>query len=179
VTLQFLTKPDKDSTPLRAGDVDVETGVIDEGTAPELRAVPLFQDRWIGVVRVGHTLTQGTDLTASYGDLGHILVLRRGLRSDEIDEAALSAGMKRKVATVVSGFSTALALACKTDLVATVPERHTGGLRDGLHSFTLPFEVMPFTISMLWHPRMDGDAAHRWLRGCIRSVCVDRPSERS
>jgi hypothetical protein len=22
-------------------------------------------------------------------------------------------------------------------------------------------------VSMLWHPRMDGDAAHRWLRGCV------------
>jgi DNA-binding transcriptional LysR family regulator len=179
VTLQFLTKPDKDSTPLRAGEVDVETGVLDEGTAPELRVVPLFRDRWIGVVRADHVLAQGTDFTAKYGGLDHILVLRRGLRSDEIDEAALSAGMKRRVATVVSGFSTALALARKTDLVATVPERHTEGLRDGLHSFDLPFEMVPFTISMLWHPRMDGDAAHRWLRGCIRSVCAERSGERA
>lgn len=178
VTLQFLTKPDKDSTPLRAGEVDVETGVLDEGTAPELRVVPLFRDRWIGVVRAGHALVQGADFTAKYGGLGHILVLRRGLRSDEIDEAALSAGMKRRVATVVSGFSTALALARKTDLVATVPERHTEGLRDGLHSFDLPFGMVPFTISMLWHPRMDGDAAHRWLRGCIRSVCAERSGGR-
>lgn len=174
VTLQFLTKPDKDSTPLRSGEVDLETGVVDEGTAPELRAVPLFRDRWIGVVGAGHAPAKRTDFTSEYGRLGHILVLRRGLRGDEIDDAALSVGMRRRVATVVSGFSTALALARKTDLVATVPERHTEGLRDGLLSFDLPFEVVPFTISMLWHPRMDGDAAHRWLRGLIRSVCVDR-----
>lgn len=178
VTLQFLTKPDKDSAPLRAGEVDVETGVVDEATAPELRAVPLFRDRWIGVVRAEKGPTQSRNFTAEYGDLGHIIILRRGLRSDGIDEAAHIAGMKRRVATAVSGFSTALALARKTDLVATVPERHTEGLREGLHSFDLPFEVVPFTISMLWHPRMDGDAAHRWLRGCIRSVCAGRSGER-
>lgn len=56
VTLQFLAKPDKASAPLREGEVDIETGVIDATTAPELRALPLFEDRWIGVVRAGHPL---------------------------------------------------------------------------------------------------------------------------
>jgi DNA-binding transcriptional LysR family regulator len=30
------------------------------------------------------------------------------------------------------------------------------------------------TISLLWHPRLDADPAHRWLRGCIRDVCAER-----
>jgi len=25
---------------------------------------------------------------------------------------------------------------------------------------------------MLWHPRMDADPAHRWLRDCVRQVCA-------
>jgi DNA-binding transcriptional LysR family regulator len=75
-------------------------------------------------------------------------------------------------ATVVSGFSTALALVRETELIATVPDRHTPGLRRGLHSFELPFRIAPFTISMLWHPRMDGDQGHRWLRAQVRTVCA-------
>ena len=39
------------------------------------------------------------------------------------------------------GAATALALARATDLIASVPERHTGNLRDGLHSFALPVPV--------------------------------------
>ncbi|MEO6298210.1 MAG: hypothetical protein ABIV25_13025, partial [Paracoccaceae bacterium] len=66
----------------------------------------------------------------------------------------------------------------ETQLVATVPERHTEGLRRGMYRFALPVEVPAFTISMLWHPRMDGDLAHRWLRTCVRSVCTARPNER-
>jgi hypothetical protein len=27
---------------------------------------------------------------------------------------------------------------------------------------------------MLWHPRLDADPAHRWLRGCVRDACVKR-----
>lgn len=172
VTLHFLTKPDKDSAPLREGEVDLETGVVDAGTAPELRARPLFQDRWIGVVRAGHPLTLGQMTPHRFADGSHVLVLRRGLHSQEIDEALRQAGLERRISTVVNGFSTALALARDTDLVATVPERHTEGLRKGLCSFDLPIELTSFAVSMLWHPRMDGDPAHRWLRGCVRSVCM-------
>lgn len=172
VRLQFLTKPDKDSAPLREGDVDLETGVIDAGTAPELRAVPLFRDRWIGVVRGDHPLAIGHVAAESFATSGHVHVLRRGLHSNEVDEAARLAGLERRIVTVVSGFSTALALVRETDLIATVPDRHTLGLRKGLHSFELPFEIAPFTISMLWHPRMDGDQAHRWLRAQVRTACA-------
>jgi DNA-binding transcriptional LysR family regulator len=53
-----------------------------------------------------------------------------------------------------------------------VPERHTGNLRAGLHSFALPFPVRGITVSMLWHPRLHADPAHRWLRACVRAACA-------
>lgn len=172
VTLQFLSKSDKDASPLRAGEVDLETGVVDPQTAPELRALSLFEDRWIGVVRDGHPLGQGSISAERYAGAGHVVVVRRGLHGGDIDEAVRAAGFERRVVTLVNGFSTALALARDTQLVATVPERHTEGLRRGMHSFALPVAIPPFTVSMLWHPRMDGDLAHRWLRSCLRSVCA-------
>jgi DNA-binding transcriptional LysR family regulator len=174
VTLQFLTKPDKESAPLREGEVDIETGVIDAQTAPEMRALPLFEDRWVGVVRLDHSLAKGTMTAERFAACGHVMVVRRGLHSREIDEAVRVAGLERRIATVVNGFAAALALARETQLVATVPERHTEGLRRGMYCFALPIEIPAFTISMLWHPRMDGDLAHRWLRGCVRSVCGTR-----
>jgi DNA-binding transcriptional LysR family regulator len=85
-------------------------------------------------------------------------------------------GRKRHIATTVGGFSAALALARHSDLIATVPERHTGNLRTGMHSFPLPFPMPAFTVSMLWHPRMDGDAAHRWLRGCVLEAVQQLPA---
>jgi DNA-binding transcriptional LysR family regulator len=73
--------------------------------------------------------------------------------------------------TIGSGFSTALALTRASDLIATVPERRTGHLRDGMHSFPLPFSTAEITVSLLWHPRLGADPAHRWLRECVREVC--------
>jgi DNA-binding transcriptional LysR family regulator len=55
-----------------------------------------------------------------------------------------------------------------------VPERHTGKLRAGMHSFPLPVALPEITVSLLWHPRMDADPAHRWLRRCVREVCAGK-----
>ena len=30
------------------------------------------------------------------------------------------------------------------------------------------------TVSLLWHPRLDADLAHHWLRGCVRDACAVR-----
>ena len=67
----------------------------------------------------------------------------------------------------------ARALVRASDLIASVPERHTGCLRDGMHSFPLPFATPEITVSLLWHPRMDGDPAHCWLRRCLRDACAE------
>ena len=175
VRLRFVQKSDKESAPLRDGTVDLETGVIGRTTGPEVRTQALFHDRFIGVVREGHPLTQGEMTPDRYAAARHVLVSRRGLDHGPIDEALRPFGLKRETTVTVGGFSAALALARGSDLVASVPERHTASLRAGLHGFPLPFPAPEVTVSLLWHPRQDGDPAHRWLRGCVREVCADRP----
>jgi DNA-binding transcriptional LysR family regulator len=172
VRLRFVPKPDKDSAPLRDGTVHLETGVVGKSTGPEVRAQALFRDRFIGVVRQDHPLSLGKITTAGYAAGRHVSVSRHGPDHGPIDDALEQAGLARDIVTTVSGFSAALALARGSDLIASVPERHTGNLRAGMHSFPLPFAVPDFTVSLLWHPRFDGDAAHRWLRGLVRDACA-------
>lgn len=172
VRLRFIQKPDKDSGPLRGGTVDMETGVVEKTTAPELCVQALFRDRYIGVVRKGHPLTKGKITASRYATGRHIFVSREGGDRGPIDEALKPFGLEREIVSIVGGFATALALARGSDLIASVPERHTGTLRAGMHSFSLPVSTPEFTVSLLWHPRLDADPAHRWLRGCIRDVCA-------
>ena len=172
VRLIFVQKPDKDSAPLRGGTVDLETGVVDKSTAPELRVQALFRDRYIGVVRKGHPLSKGKIKPTRYVSGRHISVSREGLDKGPIDEALKPFGLERNIVTIVGGFSTALGLARSSDLIASVPERHTGNLRTRMHSFSLPVPTPEFTVSLLWHPRLDADPAHRWLRRCVRDVCA-------
>lgn len=172
VRLRFLSKPDQDIDALRDGTVDLETGVVGKTTGPEVHAQALFRDRFIGVVRKGHALSKGRITTARYASGRHVVISRRGIESGPIDEALKALGVERNVTTIVSGFATALALARHCDLIASVPERHTGNLRAGMHSFPLPVVVPEITVSQLWHPRLHADPAHRWLRGCLREVCA-------
>ena len=175
VRLRFMQKPNKDSAPLRDGTVDLETGVVGTTMGPELRAQALFRDRFIGVVRAGHGLSQGEVTPARYAAAQHIFASRRGLDKGAVDEALAALGLERQIATIVDGFSTAVALARASDLVATVPERHTGILRAGMCSFSLPLALPAFTVSLLWHPRMHAEPSHRWLRACVRDVCAIDP----
>lgn len=174
VRLRFVTKADKDSAPLRDGPVDLETGVVTPSTGPELRTQALFRDRFVGVVRRGHALSRSAITPERYAAARHVLVARRGQDRTPVDEALAALGLRREVAVIVGGYSAALALVRAGGLVASVPERHTEGLRSGLQVFELPLPLQPFTVAMLWHPRLEADPAQRWLRGCVREVCAQR-----
>ncbi len=171
VRLRFLPKPMQDNAPLRDGTVDLETGVVVSTTGPELRAQALFRDRFVGVVRADHPLSRAKMTSARYAGARHVLVSRHNRDTGLIDPLLEKLNLDRTIATIVTGFSSALFLARNSDLVATVPERHTGVLRVGMHTFPLPFAVPEITVSLLWHPRMEADPAHRWLRGLVLEIC--------
>ncbi|MER9326448.1 LysR family transcriptional regulator [Mesorhizobium sp. M0488] len=171
VRLRFAPKSDKDVMSLREAAIDLEIGVAG-ATGPEMRIQALFRDRFIGAVRAGHPLSRGVVTAERYAAGRHITVSRRGREKGPIDEALNLLGLQRNVACMVSGFSAALAMASASDLIASVPERHTQSARAGMHRFPLPVATVEVTISMLWHPRLDADPAQRWLRGCVREVCA-------
>lgn len=172
VRLCFMEKPDKASVSLRNGTVDLETGVVGNATGPEIRAQALFRDRFIGVVQLGHELSQGEVTPSRYASGKHIGISRQGLDRGPIDEALMLLGLEREIVTIVSSFSTALTLARTSNLVASVPERQTENLRTGMYSFALPVAMPEITVSLLWHPRFDADPAHRWLRGLVLDTCA-------
>ncbi|WP_426106124.1 LysR family transcriptional regulator [Massilia sp. TSP1-1-2] len=172
VHLRFVQKPDKDGAALRDGAADLETGVIDNTTEAHMRTRALFSDRFIGVVRAGHPLCQGKLSAARYAQGRHVGLSMGGQYKGAVDAALAALGLARDVVATVGGFSSALALARGSDLVATVPTRHTGMLRDGMHSFALPVDLPDMTVSLLWHPRLDADQAHRWLRALLADCCA-------
>ncbi|MGY2228719.1 LysR family transcriptional regulator [Pseudomonas tolaasii] len=174
VRLRFVNKTDKDYALLREGSVDLVIGVVDPDASPEILTQALFRDRLVGVVRSGHSLSRGAVTAQRFAQGRHVYVSRRGLDRGQIDEALEAKGLTRDISTIVAGFATAIALARDTDLIASVPERYTAHQREGLHSFVLPVAIPTFTVAMLWHPRLDADLAHRWLRGCLREVCAQQ-----
>ncbi|RKP43434.1 LysR family transcriptional regulator [Trinickia fusca] len=172
VRLRFAAKPDKSGAMLRDGIADLEIGVV-SNMAPELRIQALFRDRFVGVVRAGHPLAEGEITPERYAAFRHVSVSRRGHPFGPIDDALRDLDLKRTVSMIVPSFPAALALARSTELVANVPERQTEPARAGMFTFRLPVATPDVTVSQIWHPRLEGDCAHRWLRTCLRRVCSD------
>lgn len=179
VRLHFVPKPEKTATQLREGAVDLEIGVLGE-MGPEIRMQALFRDRFVGVVRKGHPLAKARKVTAKrYVSFGHVVASRRGRGTGPVDDALAALGLERTIVAVVPSFPAALAVAQASDLIALVPASFMGVRSDArglasassIHAFELPVATGKITVSQLWHPRLEVDPAHRWLRQRVLAVC--------
>lgn len=180
VCLRFAPKIEKNSRYLREGLVDLEVGVVGN-MGPEIRLQALFRDHFVGVVRAGHPLLSEPAITAArYASYGHVVASRRGQSHGPVDDALAELGLARRVASVVPGFPAALAVAKASDLIALLPASYLPGQSSdrpesaGLRVFELPFPAEVITISQMWHPRLDAEPAHRWLRQLVRRVCREQ-----
>ena len=177
VRLRFAPKPDKDVLPLREGRIDLEIGVRGV-SAPEIRSRLLFRDTFVGVARIGHSLFVDGDINlARYAACRHVVASRRGILRGPVDDALEQLGYQRNVSVVVPGFPDALEIVRQSDLVTHVPRsclaalsKETAGI-SGLKLFPLPVQTPEIAIAAMWHPRLDADPAHRWLRDIMQSVC--------
>jgi len=175
VRLRFVPKPDKDVGALREGLVDLEIGVLGK-SGPEIRVQTLFRDHFVCAVREGHPLLRTGKITAKrYAAYGHVVASRRGIESGPVDQALGALGLARTVVAVVPSFRAALSVASVSDLLALVTDSFFNATqgdqtRSGfakVRSFPLPIRTEAITVSQMWHPRLDADPAHRWLRGLV------------
>jgi DNA-binding transcriptional LysR family regulator len=179
VRLHFAPKPDKDVGALREGLVDLEIGVLGK-SGPEVLLQALFRDHFVGAVRDVHPLLGKGKITPQrYSGFGHVVASRRGFANGPVDEALAALGLTRTVVAVVPSFRAALSVASVSDLVALVTNSFFNATQGHqaksspvvVRSFPLPVRTEAITVSQMWHPRLDADPAHRWLRGLVLATC--------
>ena len=171
--LRFAPKPDKNADPLREALIDLEIGVLG-AFAPEVRTQLIFRDRFVGAARTGHALLAAPVTPERYASCKHVVASRRGAFAGPVDEALAELGLRRETVVVVPGFSHALRIARRSDLIALVPKSSfdvVDPLMEGLSVFDLPVQTPDIAISALWHPRMNGDPGHRWFRDIVMATC--------
>lgn len=167
VRLRFAPKPDKQIQPLRDARIDLDIGVMADGGG-ELRGQTLFEDRYVGVVRAGHPLLDLETITAEhYAGSGHVVFSTGPQFTGPVDTALAECGLARKINLVVPSFPAVIAVAQASDLVGLVPRSYCQGIGSRVAIFELPVATPGFVITQTWHPRMDADPVHRWLRALI------------
>jgi len=86
------------------------------------------------------------------------------------DRHLAAIGEKRRCPLVVAQHTVAMRVAAVTDMIATVPRRMA--LLEAPKKVTKilegPAALGSFKYVMIWHQRMQTDAAHIWLRSIIR-----------
>lgn len=157
---------------LRDRSVDLEITVLKD-TGPEVFKQQLFNDRYVGVATTKHPIFKAKTISPrSFTRYGHISASRRGLTHGPIDHALAVLGLKRDVAIVTPDFQSALATVSASQLIGAIPLSVASLARKSmaLRLFELPVPTPTIEVSQVWHPRSNGDAAHKWLRQHVRDV---------
>lgn len=163
--LRFLPNAVDDAERLRSGESDLAVGIYAE-LPPELRTRPLITDRLVCVLRRDHPAARKRLSLDQYVALEHVQVAPRGQPGGYVDDMLAERGLSRRVARAVPYFQVGLELVAGSDRVLTVSERIARKLAPALDLVVLepPLPLLPFTLSMVWHPRFDGDRGHAWVR---------------
>jgi DNA-binding transcriptional LysR family regulator len=174
VTLRFMPALPEDATALREGTVDIGVGVFPT-LSPAFRTQTLFEERLACVVRRGHPeVAQGRLTLKRFLAMNHVLVAPRGRPGGPVDDALRERGLSRVVYRSVPYFFTALDYVSRSDAIVTISERLALDYaeRFGLWVLPPPLPLPPYAISQVWHPRVDRDPAHVWLRQLIARVAI-------
>lgn len=155
---------------VRRGEADLAVGDF-SGAGLDLCRAPLYDDRWVCVVRSDHPLARAPSARA-FAALPHLIVSPTGGRRGLVDVALERIGLERRVPLAVPHFATALAVVQATDHVLTTHGRLIEAHPLQLRAFSPPVALPPIVVSMLWHPRTDPDPVHRWFRGVVSRVAA-------
>jgi DNA-binding transcriptional LysR family regulator len=161
---------------LDAGTVDL---LIYGRPAPEgYRSHHLFTDRFVCVVATGHPLAQRSSVSLSqYLRWPHLLV---DIGQPAIDQALQARGISRRIAASMPYHMLAASILPGTELVLTVPARLVAHFTDPstIHVFDAPSGLGEPQFYTVWHPRLDTDLSHSWLRDVIATVTTPKPTHR-
>ena len=129
----------------------------------------LFDDTFVCAVRAGHPTVKRTLSLERYVALSHVLIAPRGDPGSAVDTALAKLGLSRRIALRTHTFGAAPLIVAQTDYVLTGPRSMLVPMaeRVGLRLFAPPFELPGFGVYSAWHPRVQHDPAHRWLRALL------------
>jgi DNA-binding transcriptional LysR family regulator len=153
------------------GQVDLVLHIDDGLLHSHFRSERLYREDWICAVahdsRFGDRLSLKQYLAAS-----HIIVATYAGVQTIPDKQLAAVGAKRASYIRLPYFGVALQSLPGTELVLTVTSGMSSVIRGNreLRIVKAPIELHAFHFLMAWHPRLNSDPRHVWLREAMRST---------
>jgi DNA-binding transcriptional LysR family regulator len=159
---------------VRHGSVDLTFAANVVDAPPPLQSQTIFDEEFVCVVDARHPLKRAPTLD-QYLRSEHVSVsIRDGLQVTP-DKPLAMMGYTRRCAIFVPYHETAIRCVQGTQLVATIPKLLMAdvGAASRVRVLKAPREIRSFRYVMTWHPRVNTDAAHTWLRATMRRIGAD------
>ncbi|NUQ28782.1 MAG: LysR family transcriptional regulator [Acidobacteriaceae bacterium] len=156
---------------VRHGSVDLTFAAsIVEAPSP-LQSQTIFDEEFVCVVDAKYPSKKAMRLE-QYLQAEHICVSIQGGIQVAPDKPLAAKGYKRQIAVHVPYFEAAVRCVAGTKLMATVPKKFMAAAisNPAIKILKPPAEISTFRYVMTWHPRLNTDAAHTWLRATMREI---------
>ncbi|UTY56082.1 LysR family transcriptional regulator [Massilia sp. erpn] len=172
--LRFVPEGDIDDGALREGRIDLYISATRDFGA-DIKVQTLFNTTFVGLAREDHAIFDAPIDPARLVAYDHISVSRRGRAYGPTATMLAEHKLQQRVALIAPNFHSAIFALADSDLVLPLLPRamlhNIEKLGMKLRHFELPLPLTPVTIVQAWHPRLDNDHAHRWLRQTIKQTC--------
>jgi DNA-binding transcriptional LysR family regulator len=150
---------------LARGRIDLAI-TIPEFAMSDLPSRLLYRERYVVAVRPQHPLARRATMTVErLCNYDHVLVSPTGGSFEgPADQALARLRLRRNVRYSVPSFLLVPEILKADNLVALIPSRLVHKNDKRLVVLKPPVEVPGFDVIAVWHPRVDKDMGHRWLR---------------
>lgn len=155
---------------LDVGTVELALDTLTEG-GDRFKCIGLLEDDYVVIMSGDHPVADEPTLSVEHiGELPHITITSARDDTQFVDDALAQHGLVRQVWTKVPLHSV-LSILVGSKALAVVPRRVAASFitPSPLIMRPLPFHSPRVSLSMMWHRRLDDDAAHRWLRATLRA----------
>ena len=163
-----------DDEALNEGRIDLAISATHHFSA-DIKVQQLFSCPFVGLAREGHPIFEQAMTPQRFAGFDHISVSRRGRARGPIDAVLAELNLERRVLFTTPTFYSAIFALADSDLILPLmPQlllRTLEPLGLKLKAFELPIALQPVEICQAWHPRLDNDHAHRWLRRTLKNLC--------
>jgi DNA-binding transcriptional LysR family regulator len=162
---------------------DLEKGRLDlafnadDGTAPaHFSKEIIFETDFVCVVSRRSSFKRAITLK-QYLAAEHVAIHVIGGIQTPVQKHLAAIGEKRRCPFVVAHHTVAMRVASVTNMIATVPRTMAvlESLNKEIRLLDAPAVLGKLKIVMTWHPRMQTDSAHVWLRSTTRELAKHLP----
>jgi DNA-binding transcriptional LysR family regulator len=166
VTFEFLTPFAHEENILAKGGADLMVAPEDV-VLSTYSSVPLISDELVCIADANNEEV-GEELSfEQFNSMGHVSVGFARVSLQSIEHWLIETfGTNRKIEIITSDFSTMVYVLLNTKRIAILPKHFADvhAQREAVKFVKLPFTPPKLKESMMWHPTLENDPMHRWLR---------------